>query len=139
MYITNKKEDMIKDKQKDKNSWEFISTGRASKESDVFSFGGVALEIATGRKAIDPLKQGSETSLVHWIWHLYETREHLLAVDKRLNTEFDRDQAECLMIVGLELPSKMPTPVYVPTSSVSSSEPSITNQAFNSVAEQLHI
>ncbi|KAK8270997.1 hypothetical protein V6Z11_D11G233700 [Gossypium hirsutum] len=135
---------------------EYISTGRASKESDVFSFGVVALEIATGRKAINPLKQGSETSLVHWIWHLYEIGEHLSAIDERLNTEFDRDQVECLMIVGLwcahpdsslrpsirqaiqvlnfetdlpELPRIMPTPVYVPTASVSSSEPSITTSS----------
>lgn len=135
---------------------EYISTGRASKESDVFSFGVVALDIATGRKAINPLKQGSETSLVHWIWHLYEIGEHLLAIDERLNTEFDRDQVDCLMIVGLwcahpdsslrpsirqaiqvlnfetdlpELPRIMPTPVYVPTASVSSSEPSITTSS----------
>ncbi|KAG4109489.1 hypothetical protein ERO13_1Z049470v2 [Gossypium hirsutum] len=135
---------------------EYISTGRASKESDVFSFGVVALEIATGRKAINPLKQGSETSLVHWIWHLYEIGEHLSAIDERLNTEFDRDQVDCLMIVGLwcahpdsslrpsirqaiqvlnfetdlpELPRIMPTPVYVPTASVSSSEPSITTSS----------
>ncbi|XWS45041.1 hypothetical protein CRYUN_Cryun15aG0102300 [Craigia yunnanensis] len=133
---------------------EYISTGRASKESDVFSFGVVALEIATGRKAIDPLRQDSEMSLVHCIWHLYESGEHLVAVDERLNAEFDRNQVECLMIVGLwcahpdsslrpsirqviqvlnfeaelpDLPRKMPVPVYVPTSSVSSSEPSITN------------
>ncbi|XP_021274201.1 L-type lectin-domain containing receptor kinase IX.1-like [Herrania umbratica] len=135
---------------------EYISTGRASKESDVFSFGVVALEIATGRKAIDPLKQDSQMSLVHWIWHLYESGEHLVAVDERLNTEFDRTQVECLIIVGLwcahpdssmrpsirqaiqvfnfeaelpELPKKMPVPVYVPTSSVSSSEPSTTNSS----------
>ncbi|EOX91878.1 Concanavalin A-like lectin protein kinase family protein, putative [Theobroma cacao] len=135
---------------------EYISTGRASKESDVFSFGVVALEIATGRKAIDPLKQDSQMSLVHWIWHLYESGEHLVAVDERLNAEFDRNQVECLIIVGLwcahpdssmrpsirqaiqvlnleaelpDLPKKMPVPVYVPTSSVSSSEPSITNSS----------
>ncbi|XVE83033.1 hypothetical protein DITRI_Ditri16bG0054300 [Diplodiscus trichospermus] len=133
---------------------EYISTGRASKESDVFSFGVVALEIATGRKAIDPLKQDSQMTLVHWIWHLYESGEHLVAVDERFNTEFDRNQVECLMIVGLwcahpdstlrpsirqaiqvlnfeaelpDLPRKMPVPVYIPTSSVSSREPSITN------------
>ncbi|OMP01650.1 hypothetical protein COLO4_11693 [Corchorus olitorius] len=135
---------------------EYISTGRASKESDVYSFGVVALEIATGRKAVDLLKNESERSLVHYIWHLYESGEHLRAVDERLNNEFDRNQVECLMIVGLwcahpdsnlrpsirqaiqvlnfeaelpDLPRKMPVPVYVPVSSVGSSEPSITNSS----------
>ncbi|XVF59133.1 hypothetical protein PTKIN_Ptkin07bG0251000 [Pterospermum kingtungense] len=133
---------------------EYISTGRASKESDVYSFGVLALEIVTGRKAVDPLKQNSEMSLVHWIWHLYENGKHLVAVDEKLKTEFDRNQVECLMVVGLccahpdsslrpsirqviqvlnfeaelpDLPRKMPIPVYVPTSSVSSGETSITN------------
>ncbi|RVX23371.1 L-type lectin-domain containing receptor kinase IX.1 [Vitis vinifera] len=111
---------------------EYINTGKASKESDVFSFGVVALEIATG---------------------------HILsAVDEKLHTDFDAKQVECLMIVGLwcahpdrslrasirqaiqalkfeavmpNLPPKMPVPMYyVPTPAVSSGEPFITNSSF---------
>ncbi|XP_031252900.1 L-type lectin-domain containing receptor kinase IX.1-like [Pistacia vera] len=132
---------------------EYISTGRSSKESDVYSFGVVALEIATGRKAIDPLEQKSQTTLVQWIWELYGEGDFLSAVDERLHT-FDETQAECLMIVGLwcahpdsslrptirkaiqvlnfeaplpNLPEKMPVPVYqIPTTSFASTEPSIT-------------
>lgn len=32
---------------------EYIYTGRPSKESDVFSFGIVVLEIVTGKKSVD--------------------------------------------------------------------------------------
>ncbi|KAK2656647.1 hypothetical protein Ddye_009699 [Dipteronia dyeriana] len=79
---------------------EYISTSRASKESDVYSFGVVALEITTGRKAIHPLEQNFQTTLVEWIWKLYGEGDILSAVDKRLHI-FDEKQAECLMIVGL--------------------------------------
>ncbi|CAK7356097.1 unnamed protein product [Dovyalis caffra] len=80
---------------------EYISTGRASKESDVYSFGVVALEIATGRKAVDTTEQNSEMSLVEWIWDLYGIGKLNLAVDEKLQSDFDDNQMECLMIVGI--------------------------------------
>ncbi|KAB5564244.1 hypothetical protein DKX38_004298 [Salix brachista] len=80
---------------------EYISTGRASKESDVYSFGVVSLEIATGRKAVDSIEYKSEMSLVEWIWDLYGTGKLNLAADEKLQSEFDENQMECLMIVGL--------------------------------------
>ena len=79
---------------------EYISTRRASRESDVYSFRVVALEITTGRKAIDPLEQNFQTTLVEWIWELYGEGDILSAVDERLHI-FDEKQAECLMIVRL--------------------------------------
>ena len=137
---------------------EYINTGKASKESDVFSFGVVALEIATGRKARDPMKDTSDMGLVNWVWNLYGTGHILSAVDEKLHTDFDAKQVECLMIVGLwcahpdrslrasirqaiqalkfeavmpNLPPKMPVPMYyVPTPAVSSGEPFITNSSF---------
>lgn len=132
---------------------EYISTGRASKESDVYSFGVVALEIATGRKAVNPPEKDSEMGLVQWVWDLYGKGKLVMAVDERMQLEFDQKQVECLMIVGLwcahpdrslrpsikqaiqvlnfeatwpSLPASMPVPVYhVPTPSMSSGEPLI--------------
>ncbi|OMP01649.1 hypothetical protein COLO4_11692 [Corchorus olitorius] len=132
---------------------EYISTGRASKESDVFSFGVVILEIATGRRSVDP-RDKPEMGLVEWVWGLYGKGELLLGVDEKVQKDFDKKQATCLMIVGLwcahpdrnsrpsirqaiqvlnfeaampNLPAKMPVPLYhVPTPSVTSEEPLIT-------------
>ncbi|EEF35159.1 kinase, putative [Ricinus communis] len=138
---------------------EYISTRRASKESDVYSFGVVALEIVSGRRAIDHINDKNEMSLVEWIWELYGQGKLHLAVDRAIHMEFDEKEAECLMIVGLwcahpdrnirpsmsqaiqvlkfetalpNLPAKMPVPMYhVPLPSASSSEPSITNSSLD--------
>nr|KJB44036.1 hypothetical protein B456_007G231400 [Gossypium raimondii] len=136
---------------------EYIKTGRASKASDVYSFGVVALEIATGRRSVDPIEENSQIGLVEWVWHLYGSGNLLSSVDKRMNAEFDEKQMECLMIVGLwcahpdsnlrpsikqviqvldfdmgipNLPSKMPIPTYQEhVASSSSHEPILTNSS----------
>ncbi|XP_058187677.1 L-type lectin-domain containing receptor kinase IX.1-like [Rhododendron vialii] len=80
---------------------EYISTGKASKEADVFSFGVVVLEIASGRKSIRPTDEESEIGLVEWVWDLYGRGQILSTVDERLKSNFDLKEVECLMIVGL--------------------------------------
>ncbi|KAI8536472.1 hypothetical protein RHMOL_Rhmol10G0259600 [Rhododendron molle] len=80
---------------------EYISTGKASKEADVFSFGVVVLEIASGRKSIRPTDEQSEIGLVEWVWDLYGRGQILSAVDEKLKSNFDLKEVECLMIVGL--------------------------------------
>ncbi|CAH2080583.1 unnamed protein product [Thlaspi arvense] len=130
---------------------EYIRTGRTSKESDVYSFGVVALEIATGRKSLDPLEGDSQIGLVEWVWDLYGKEQLQSCVDERLHKNFDAKQVECFMIVGLwlahpdrslrpsirqamhvlnfeaampSLPTKMPVPAYhQPSASTSSREP----------------
>ncbi|XP_043714813.1 L-type lectin-domain containing receptor kinase IX.1-like [Telopea speciosissima] len=132
---------------------EYMITGKATKESDMYSFGIVLLEIACGRKPIKNKADPSEVSLVNWVWDLYGTQKHLEAADPSQGMEeFDKQQVECLMIVGLWcahpeyklrpsiekaihvlqfdaplpiLPSKMPVPIYETSSfSISSFQPS---------------
>ncbi|XP_028801451.1 L-type lectin-domain containing receptor kinase IX.1-like [Neltuma alba] len=76
-------------------------TGRASKESDVYSFGIVTLEIVCGRKPINPKAPDDEINIVKWVWDLYGSGRILDAVDRRLQGDFDHDQVVCLMIAGL--------------------------------------
>ncbi|KAM0028562.1 putative protein kinase RLK-Pelle-L-LEC family [Helianthus debilis subsp. tardiflorus] len=80
---------------------EYVTTGKASKESDVFSFGVVALEIACGRKPIDPHAEERKTKLVEWVWDLYGTGTLLEAADPSLGSNFVEEEMTCLMIVGL--------------------------------------
>lgn len=118
---------------------ECVTTGKASKESDVYSFGVVALEIACGRRPVEPREKLSKVRLVEWVWELYGKKMVLEAADERLTGRFDEQQIERLMIVGLwcahpdynlrpsirhvigvlnfeaplpDLPPKMPVPIY---------------------------
>nr|XP_043630691.1 L-type lectin-domain containing receptor kinase IX.1-like [Erigeron canadensis] len=80
---------------------ECVGTGKASKESDVFSFGIVALEIASGRKSIDLAKKENQIYLVEWVWELYGAGELLEATDPHLGSDFEEEEIKRLMIVGL--------------------------------------
>ena len=80
---------------------ECLTTGKASKESDVYRFGVVFLEIGCGRKPVEPRVEPSMVRLVEWVWDLYGKGQILEAVDKGLSMEFDKGQIESLMVVGL--------------------------------------
>ncbi|KAK9077267.1 hypothetical protein SSX86_005604 [Deinandra increscens subsp. villosa] len=80
---------------------ECVMTGKASKETDVFSFGVVALEIACGRKSIERGTQEKRVWLVEWVWELYGAGKLLEAVDPRLRLEFNGEEVKRLMIIGL--------------------------------------
>ncbi|XP_050141463.1 L-type lectin-domain containing receptor kinase IX.1-like isoform X2 [Malus sylvestris] len=80
---------------------ECLTTGKASKETDVYSFGVVALEIACGRKPIDPKFGRTQINMVEWVWELYGEGKIIEAADPKLCGEFDAKQMECLLIVGL--------------------------------------
>ncbi|KAK7842799.1 l-type lectin-domain containing receptor kinase ix.1 [Quercus suber] len=80
---------------------ECIMSGRASKETDVYSFGIVVLEIACGRKPAEPDAKQDEIIMLEWVWELYGARNLLKAADPRLGGDFDEPQMERLIAVGL--------------------------------------
>ncbi|RHN76998.1 putative protein kinase RLK-Pelle-L-LEC family [Medicago truncatula] len=78
---------------------EYINGGRASKESDMYSFGIVALELATGRRFF---QDGDfHVPLMNWVWGLYVEGNLMCAADEKLNMEFDVSEMKSLLIVGL--------------------------------------
>ncbi|KAH7675511.1 Non-specific serine/threonine protein kinase protein [Dioscorea alata] len=118
---------------------ECVVTGKASKETDVYGFGVVALEICSGRRPFEPKEEQHKVKLVEWVWELYGRKIIFDAADSRLETDFDKHQMERLLVVGLwcahpdynlrpsirqvlsvlnyecalpELPAKMPLPMY---------------------------
>ncbi|GLT98037.1 hypothetical protein SLE2022_155640 [Rubroshorea leprosula] len=131
-------------------------TGKASKESDIYSFGVVALEIACGRRSIESRYEEDQASLVAWVWQAYGNQRLLDVVDNKLSDAFDVKEMECLLITGLwcvhpihimrpsikqakqvldfkaalpTLPTEMPVPQYdIPiTPIIQTSEPRLSN------------
>ncbi|ESQ31295.1 hypothetical protein EUTSA_v10003759mg [Eutrema salsugineum] len=92
---------------------EYVMTGSASKESDIYSFGIVLLEIVTGRKSLERTKEeeeeensdteSDEKSLVEKVWELYGKQEETLisCVDEKLGEDFNREEAQRLLVLGL--------------------------------------
>nr|XP_043620005.1 L-type lectin-domain containing receptor kinase IX.1-like [Erigeron canadensis] len=80
---------------------ECILTGKVGKVSDVYSFGVVALEIASGKKPLDPMATDGHIRLVDLVWDLYGKGTLIQAADSKLDADFDVAEMERLIIVGL--------------------------------------
>ncbi|KAJ1264186.1 hypothetical protein BS78_09G243500 [Paspalum vaginatum] len=85
---------------------ECVITGKASPESDMYSFGVVLLEVACGRRPMAPPsaaagKDGQVFRLVEWAWDMHGRGAALDAADQRLGGAFDRWEMERVVAVGL--------------------------------------
>ncbi|OEL32051.1 putative L-type lectin-domain containing receptor kinase S.7 [Dichanthelium oligosanthes] len=81
---------------------EYLQSGKATEQTDVFSYGVVVLEVCCGRRPIDKDDGGGKNvNLVDWVWCLHGEDRLIEAADVRLAGEFDRDEMLRLLLVGL--------------------------------------
>ncbi|MCD7451371.1 hypothetical protein HAX54_011300 [Datura stramonium] len=80
---------------------ECVNPCKGSKETNIYSFGIIVLEIACGMKPIDPNNEEHEVNIVDWVWRLYGMRNLHEAVDPKLSSEFNEQEMEHLVIVDL--------------------------------------
>ena len=73
-------------------------TGKATAESDVYSFGMVVLEVVCGKRSKGIME---ENSLVESVWNLHEKGKLLDCVDKELEGKYDETQVRRSLLVGL--------------------------------------
>ncbi|XP_072978969.1 probable L-type lectin-domain containing receptor kinase S.5 isoform X2 [Typha angustifolia] len=85
---------------------ECFHTGKFTRESDIFGFGAVVLEVVCGRRP--RCQVGGFESLSDWVWKLYREGRIEEAVDRRLNGSFDLVKAERLLLLGLACSHPIP-------------------------------
>lgn len=78
---------------------ECFHTGKATRESDVYGFGAVVLEVVCGQRPWT--KIGGFQFLVDWVWSLHREGRLLEAVDERLNGDYVAEEARRLLLLGL--------------------------------------
>ncbi|XVF07943.1 hypothetical protein REPUB_Repub06bG0182700 [Reevesia pubescens] len=95
---------------------EYVLTGRATEKTDVFSYGAVVLEVASGRRPIERDANAVAKvsgNLVEWVWSLHREGRLLTATDARLEGQFDEAEMRRVLLVGLAC--SHPDPLARPT------------------------
>jgi serine/threonine protein kinase len=80
---------------------ELTRTGRATTCTDVFSFGAFMLEVACGRRPIEPHGLPEEVILVDWVFGCWRTGAILDASDPRLEGNYVVEEMELVLKLGL--------------------------------------
>ncbi|KAF5760710.1 putative protein kinase RLK-Pelle-L-LEC family [Helianthus annuus] len=74
---------------------DYLQYGKATDETDIFSYGVVVLELCCGKRPIEREPRGHKmNNLVAWVWELHCKSAICDVVDKRLNKEFDPNVRE---------------------------------------------
>ncbi|KAL0406748.1 UNVERIFIED_CONTAM: Cold-responsive protein kinase [Sesamum latifolium] len=88
-------------------------SGKLTRKADIYSFGVLLLEIVSGRPNKNKRLPAEEQNLLEMAWTLYEKGKLVQLVDNALDGDFDTDEANRYLKVGLlctqELPKNRPS------------------------------
>ncbi|XVF71530.1 hypothetical protein PTKIN_Ptkin12aG0045400 [Pterospermum kingtungense] len=80
---------------------ELARTGKANTSTDIYAFGVFILEVACGRRPIDPRAPPDEILLADWITDCWDAGDILKSVDRRLEKRYAVQEAELVLKLGL--------------------------------------
>ncbi|XP_058099375.1 L-type lectin-domain containing receptor kinase IV.1-like isoform X2 [Magnolia sinica] len=80
---------------------ELTATGKATTSTDVFAFGAFMLEVACGRRPIDPRSSTDEEILVEWVSECWRRGTILSAADPKLGLDYEVEEMELVLKLGL--------------------------------------
>ncbi|KAM3325516.1 L-type lectin-domain containing receptor kinase IV.1 [Capsicum chacoense] len=80
---------------------EHTRTGRATPSTDVFSFGAFLLEVACGKRPIQPRQDGDDLILVDRVYSCLNRGNILDAIDPNIGIDFVPGQVELVLKLGL--------------------------------------
>ncbi|XP_074308675.1 putative L-type lectin-domain containing receptor kinase S.5 [Silene latifolia] len=78
---------------------ECFHTGKATRESDMYGFGAVILEVVCGLRPWT--NKGGYQCLVDWVWSKHREGSILSAIDERLGMEYVAEEANRVLLLGL--------------------------------------
>lgn len=92
---------------------ELSRTGKPTASADVFAFGAFLLEVACGRRPIEPKALPEELILVDWVWDRWKEGAILDVMDTKLSGDYNEMEAVVVLKLGLlcsaESPDARPT------------------------------
>ncbi|XP_057829151.2 L-type lectin-domain containing receptor kinase SIT2-like [Cryptomeria japonica] len=80
---------------------EFLHTGKVAPSADLFSFGILMLEVACGRRPVDPSLDAFQIVMVDWVRELHGKGKLMDAADPNLGGEYAEDEMEKVLKLGL--------------------------------------
>ncbi|XP_058202250.1 L-type lectin-domain containing receptor kinase SIT2-like [Rhododendron vialii] len=80
---------------------ELTRTGKATTSTDVFAFGAFILEVACGRRPIQPQRSPKEVILVDWVFEKWKEGAILETSDSRLGGDYLEEEMELVLKLGL--------------------------------------
>ncbi|XP_059463060.1 L-type lectin-domain containing receptor kinase IV.1-like [Corylus avellana] len=80
---------------------ELARSGKATTSTDVFAFGAFLLEVACGRRPIEPQWRTEDVILVDWVFSQLNRGEILEARDPNLRTDYVAEEVELVLKLGL--------------------------------------
>jgi hypothetical protein len=80
---------------------EHSRSGKATPGTDVFAFGAFLLEVACGRRPIEPRRTADDDLLLDWVFSHWNRGEILEARDQCLGTDYVAEEVELVLKLGL--------------------------------------
>ncbi|KAF3778977.1 L-type lectin-domain containing receptor kinase IV-2 [Nymphaea thermarum] len=87
---------------------ELSRTWKATTSSDVYAYGALLLEVACGRRPVEPDESYEVSVLVEWVHMLWKNGEILSALDKRLGLDYVEEEAELVLKLGVLCSQSVP-------------------------------
>ncbi|PWA39395.1 concanavalin A-like lectin/glucanase domain, Serine/threonine-protein kinase Mps1 [Artemisia annua] len=78
---------------------ECFHTGKATQYSDIYAFGTLLIEVVSGK--CPGTRMNGFQFMVDYVWSLYREGRILDVVDERLQDDYDKEEAERLLLLGL--------------------------------------
>ncbi|XP_010262895.1 PREDICTED: L-type lectin-domain containing receptor kinase IV.1-like [Nelumbo nucifera] len=87
---------------------EIARTSKPTPSTDVFAFGAFMLEVACGRRPIEPQASGEDVILIDWVLSFWSRGAILDAADPKLGGDYVVEEMDLLLKLGLVCCSSIP-------------------------------